>query len=312
MNSQATSQAILYGAALGDALGWPVEFLPLRTIKAKYGPDGIQEPPNPAQITDDTQMTLALNEALIEAGGADIESLMAVTSQHFIKWNNSPDNNRAPGHTVVEAIRTLEAGAPWNQTGLATAKGCGSAMRVSGIGFLYQQDPQRLREVAHHSGLITHGHPIADAAAVAAAYLVKLALDGVEPHNFVNETVRFVGDISDEFNDALSLIQPVEGWVNEELAIENLGKGWTGEEAITIAIYCCMRYPDDYAGAVRRAANIPGDSDSVACITGGIMGARVGLGGIPEEWIALLENLDYLTDVANRLADRHDAMYSSD
>ena len=63
---------MIYGLALGDALGSPVEFWELKGIRERYGPDGIQELPAPALFTDDTQMTLAVAEALIAAGHQDL------------------------------------------------------------------------------------------------------------------------------------------------------------------------------------------------------------------------------------------------
>jgi ADP-ribosylglycohydrolase len=79
-----------------------------------------------------------------------------------------------------------------------------------------------------------------------------------------------------------------------------------GEEAVALAVYCVLRYPDDYTACVRRAANIDGDSDSVACIAGGIMGARLGLEAIPTAWRARCENAAYLDNLAGRLAARGD------
>ena len=61
------AQAILYGLALGDALGGPIEFLRMEKIAIIYGEDGIQEPPSPAVITDETQTSAAIAEALVEA-----------------------------------------------------------------------------------------------------------------------------------------------------------------------------------------------------------------------------------------------------
>ena len=58
------AEAILFGLALGDALGAPTEFLKLPEIKQQYGARGIQEPPDPALYTDDTQMTLASDRRL--------------------------------------------------------------------------------------------------------------------------------------------------------------------------------------------------------------------------------------------------------
>jgi ADP-ribosylglycohydrolase len=301
MGNQDKAQAIVYGLALGDALGWPIEFLNMQKVNIIYGPEGIQEPPRPALYTDDTQTTLTIAEAIIEAGRGDIETLMSALSRRLIEWSNSPENDRAPGHTVTEAVRTLEAGVPWREAGSLT-KGNGSAIRVAPIGFAYQADPGKLREIAHATGIATHAHPASDAAAIAAAYLIKLALDGVPPEEYIRQTLAFTDGLSGEFDDAMLRIGHVQEWTDEYAAITQLGSGWVGEEAVAMAVYCAIRHQDDFASAVRRAVNIPGDSDSVGCITGGLVAARVGLDGIPKNWIAQLEHLDYLTDVANRLA----------
>ena len=102
---------MIYGLALGDALGSPVEFWELKGIRERYGPDGIQELPEPALFTDDTQMTLAVAEALIAAGHQDLGGLMAAISQEFVAWLHSPENDRSPGGSCLYGARQLEAGA---------------------------------------------------------------------------------------------------------------------------------------------------------------------------------------------------------
>jgi ADP-ribosylglycohydrolase len=78
-----------------------------------------------------------------------------------------------------------------------------------------------------------------------------------------------------------------------------------------MALYCVQRHPADYVAAVRLAANISGDSDSVASIAGGILGARLGTRGIPAEWVARLENREYLTGLADRLAAKKTQMFAA-
>jgi ADP-ribosylglycohydrolase len=267
-----------------------------------YGEKGIQEPPTPAAITDETQTSAAVAEALVEAGLEDLDTIMDAISRNLIAWSNSSENTRAPGHTVTEAVRTLEAGISWREAGVATAKGNGAAVRMAPIGFLYQHDPDRLREVAHACGIATHAHPSSDAAAIAAAYLVKLGLDGVPPYEYVTEVLRFTDGISDEFDTIMLRVGHVSEWTDEFAAITHIGDGWVASEAVAMAVYCAMRYSDDFAGAVRRAVNIPGDSDSVGSITGGLVAARLGLTAIPPRWTLSLEGSDYLTQLATRLA----------
>jgi ADP-ribosylglycohydrolase len=303
MTSLDQAAAVLFGLALGDAIGCPTEFMTLEQIKAKYGRRGIPEPPAPALFTDDTQMTLALTEGLLEAGlDADLDAQMQSVGQHFTAWLHSPENNRAPGNTCLAGVRRYESGIPWRESGIAASKGCGSAMRVATVGYFYQGDPQRLRETAHASGVITHRHPTAVAASIAAAYLVKLALDGAPTRDYIPLTMHFTAEMSDEFDAALYRVGHAGAWNDEEAALRHIGEGWTGEEAVALAIYCVLRYPDDYAACMQRAATTNGDSDSIACIAGGIMGARLGLDAIPAAWRERCEKAEALNNLAARMA----------
>lgn len=303
---------LLFGLALGDALGAPVEFKTLPQIKAHYGRAGVQEPPDPALYTDDTQMTIALVEGLLEAElDAPLDKQMSAVGRRFIEWRHSLENNRAPGATCLKGVDRFEAGASWSEAGLIDSKGCGSAMRVATIGYLYQHDEDRLREIAAASSLITHRHPTAIAASVAAAYAVKLALDGTPPGDYLRLIMSFTDGTSDEMDDALRRIGHVGAWADEEAALDHIGQGWTGEEAVALALYCVLRYPDDYTACIRRAANTNGDSDSIACIAGGIMGARLGVEAIPAAWRKRCENATYLSDLAARMAQARTQLEAS-
>ncbi len=308
------AQAVLFGLALGDALGWPVEFLDRPRILVKYGRPGVLEPPDPAEYTDDTQMSAAVAEALVEAGERDLDVLMGAVARQFIGWKRDPATpGRAPGATCIRGVNALERGAPWREAGVKDSKGCGACMRVAPIGYFYQRDPGRLQNIARAQALLTHRHPAADAASIAAAYLVKLALDGVDPAEFPRHVLHFGGGLSPEFDAAIERVQSVLSWPDEEVALNTVGPtrggGWIAEEAVAMALYCVMRHPADYVAAVRLAANISGDSDSVASIAGGILGARLGMACIPADWAARLENRAYITDLARRLAAKKQAVY---
>lgn len=298
------AKGVLFGLAIGDALGCPTEFLSISQIKERYGGSGIADLPNPALFTDDTQMSIAIAEALIRVGDQNVETIMDGIRDEFIKWRHSPENNRAPGNTCLEGVRNMERGMHWAESGVADSKGCGSAMRVAPIGYLYQHDPEKLKEVARASGICTHGHRTAVAASVGAAYLVKLALDGVEPQNMIPELLGFTSGISTEFDRAISKVDGCLGYDDEELALKALGEGWTGEEAVSLALYCFLKYPDDYMKTVLRGANTNGDSDSTASIAGGISGARLGFDDIPSDWRRRIEKAKYLNDLAVRLAEQ--------
>jgi ADP-ribosylglycohydrolase len=283
------AKGVIYGLAIGDALGAPTEFIKLPEIKRRYGPQGISALPDPALFTDDTQMSIAIAEALIQAGEKDIDAIMEVVREEFIKWLHSPENNRAPGRTCLKGVANMERGIHWSKSGIAESKGCGSAMRAASIGYLYHQNPEKLKEVAHATGICTHGHPTADAACIGAAYLVKLALDQVKPEDIIPQLLRFTSGISGEFDEAIQKVARCIEWEDEERALTYLGEGWVGEEAVALALYCFLRYPDDYKSTVLRGANSNGDSDSIASIAGSISGAYLGIGAIPPEWIIKIE-----------------------
>jgi ADP-ribosylglycohydrolase len=299
------AMGVMFGLAIGDALGAPAEFLRLSQIKLYYGSTGIQDLYNSARHSDDTQMSVAVAEALVSAGEKDVESIMAAVREEFIKWYHHPTTpSRAPGKTCLRGVARMEQGVPWSGSGLSSSKGCGSAMRAAPIGYLYQNDPDKLREVAHATGISTHRHPTADVACIGAAYLVKLGQDGVQPEDMIEPLLSFTQGTSGEWEDAIGRVNECLDWEDEERALFYLGGGWVGEEAVALALYCFLRYPDDYAKAVLRGANTDGDSDSIACIAGSISGAYLGIDAIPEYWITRVEGSDYLRDLSVRLAQK--------
>ena len=297
------AKGVIFGLAIGDALGARTEFMKLNQIKAKYGKDGIKDLPDSALFTDDTQMSVAIAEALVKAGDKDIGSIMEEVREEFIKWSHLPETyKKAPGNTCLQGVANMERGIHWGKSGLANSKGCGSAMRAAPIGYLYQHDPEKLREVAHATGICTHGHPAADAACIGAAYLVKLALDGISPDRMIPRLFAYTAGISAEFDQAMSKVEKCLGWGDEEKALSYLGEGWVGDEAVALALYCFQRNPDSYEKVVIRGANTNGDSDSIACIAGSISGAYLGIEAIPPDWVRKIEKSLYLEDIAQRLA----------
>ena len=84
-------------------------------------------------------------------------------------------------------------------------------------------------------------------------------------------------------------------------AIQELGQGWHGDEALAIAIYCAVKYQDDFDKALITAVNHDGDSDSTGALTGSILGAKIGLKGIPEKYTRNLEMKNVLLSIADDL-----------
>ena len=124
--------------------------------------------------------------------------------------------------------------------------------------------------------------------------------------------LHFTSGISKEFDNAVLKVEKCMGWADEEKALDYLGKGWIGEEAVALALYCFLRYPDDYRKAVLRGANTNGDSDSIACIAGSISGTFLGIEAIPTNWVTNIEKSKYLEELALRLFKKYpDRWYQS-
>jgi ADP-ribosylglycohydrolase len=92
--------------------------------------------------------------------------------------------------------------------------------------------------------------------------------------------------------------------------IEELGQGWTGEEALAIAVFCALR-ADSLEDGITLAVNITGDSDSTGALAGNLLGALYGYNVIPQRWLEKLELREVIETVARDLLGIHDATLSA-
>ena len=188
----------LFGTACADALGRPVEHLTLEQIKEKYGEKGILELPPDSPWTDDTQLMLVLARGLLRGAELELPELMGKIAEELVLWLDEPD--LGAGATSRGAALKLRDGVHWSESGIRS-KTCGSLMRVGILGFIYRNNPEKLVKAALLSGRITHSHPVSDAASIAGAYAVKLALDGVEPEKMFEPLLEVTEGISQEFTE---------------------------------------------------------------------------------------------------------------
>jgi ADP-ribosylglycohydrolase len=143
-------EGCLFGLAVGDALGFTVEFSSMEAIRARFGAFGIQElvtRDGVAQVSDDTQMSLAVAHGLCRSGrGATVETSAPFIAEEFVAWaSNPPGGHRAPGNACMAGCAALARGVPWERAGggaEANKGGCGSVMRSApyGLYFLHDED----------------------------------------------------------------------------------------------------------------------------------------------------------------------------
>ncbi len=315
----------LFGMALGDALGAETEFLDIFSILQRFPPHGIQSPQgNPARVTDDTQMALAVGDALIAAPRPYMpDSLSREFVRTFTDWYNDPDNDRAPGNTCLTACEELLSGKAWYEAAQINSKGCGANMRVMPIGLIDVDEATRAG-MAQLQAAITHGHPTGLAAADLTAYVIAdLGNDGsidglLKRVQTYAETQRgiyhqtWLGDLWERsimfrspdtyiargWDECLGVLDRVDAVLvqpdRETDPCQQTGAGWIAEEAFATALLCFLLYPDDATAVIRRAALTSGDSDSIAAIAGAFAGAYHGSDAWEHEWIERIEYHDRL------------------
>jgi len=317
----------LLGGAIGDALGYPIEFE--KNVKEKeitrYKEKGI--------ISDDTQMTLFTANALIwgETRGVlkgitlnpteaiylaykdwyDTQS-GTITNANKITWiKNIPElnANRAPGNTCLSALSSGTKGTIDNP--INNSKGCGGIMRVAPIG-LYIKNSEMVGKIAAESSAITHGHPLG----IIPSYVFATMLYFItyENLNIEDSLNKAMGQYKEKFNlYDKDTNEYFEALINKAVdlssknmsdieAIKNLGEGWVAEEAFAIAIYSCLKYQDNFEDAIVCSINHGGDSDSTGAITGNIIGAYLGYSKIPNYYIEKLELKDIILELANDMS----------
>ena len=246
---------------------------------------------------------LVLSRSLLRGAELELPELMGYIAEELVLWLEEPDIGA--GVTSRGAAMRLREGIHWNKSGIRS-KTCGSLMRVGIIGFIYRNSPEKLIKTALFSGRITHSQPISDAASIAGAYIVKLALNGVEPREMFKPILNVTEGISQEFTKALkNSYEIAHSVIGDEDALRKLGQGWYADETFAFAYFCILHYPKDYKKVVKIAVNITGDSDSVGSVVGGILGAMLGIEAVPVSWAEALKDKVKLEEMVLPLLEKY-------
>ncbi|HEV2081796.1 MAG TPA: ADP-ribosylglycohydrolase family protein [Brevundimonas sp.] len=306
----------LLGGAVGDAFGYAVEFDRLARIREKHGPEGLTEPEltdGKFVVSDDTQMTLFTAEALARASEPDdfLEECRAA----YLRWHETQSGRRppsatgllrhdclwarrAPGMTCMSALAAGGNGSP--ERPLNNSKGCGGVMRTAPIGLMGWGEEVAF-DLGARASALTHGHPSGYFSGGAMAAMVATLVTGDDLLHAARKALTLLSDkagAEETFKALAAALETAESTSNRAgVADGALGEGWVGEEALAIGVYAAF-VADDFADAMKIAANHDGDSDSTASIAGQLYGAWKGTADIPWEWVERLDVLDAICEAA--------------
>jgi len=300
----------LYGVAIGDALGAPLEFMSQEQIANKHGRvtemiGGGWLNVEPGEITDDTQMTLAVAEGILEEPENPIEAI----GERFIAWASSGPKDI--GGTCSRSIHGAATGGAkrppedaWFKASKDTAKangrrsgGNGALMRTVYPG-LYYQGRLMAVETAAAIAQMTHWDEESNEACEIYTDMIYLITEAVNKHGAAADKAQIV---KETLHGTRYEIYP------DAKETEELNPTGYVVDSMKCAMAAAFWNVESFERAVIDAANMGGDADTIAAITGGIAGAYYGYEAIPKRWIETLDpetraQLDILTEAA--LANR--------
>lgn len=318
----------IFGFAVGDALGVPVQFMSREEIKkCPEGPvtgmrgGGVFNMPA-GTWSDDTSMTYATMESLEDKWDIDLESI----ADEFVywllyNWYTPADKAFDIGNTCRTAIMDFKDKKDVRNCGVKGeyANGNGALMRILPI-CLFDYDRMKdgkcdidkaIKDV-HEVGSLTHNHLRSNMCCGFYFFMVKAILDGKK--NKSNDTLsdllqKGIDDAKDYYSgdDAnLTEMKTLERIMNlkefakvKEEAIKSSGYVIDTVEA---AVWCLIT-TENYKECMLKAVNLGDDTDTVAAIAGGLAGLFYGYEAIPEEWLEVIPMKDEIDDLCVDLGD---------
>jgi ADP-ribosylglycohydrolase len=285
----------ILGGAIGDGWGRPYEGSVLR------GPAAI---PDELVVTDDTQLTLATCEAVVECGRADPERIAG----RFVAWFRA-GRLHGMGSSTLKALRDLDSGAHWALSGAKgdRSAGNGAAMRIAPLAFLLDPSDQVQRRTLRDICRITHHHDEAYVGALAVARAIRLVgRVGYAVENLLADVAVALPD--SQVRDRMSRYASFGDDVSPFQIGDTWGSSGFVADSVPLALFAardiCRR---SFAEVVQRAVEAGGDTDTIGSIAGQIAGAKVGFSGLPEGLLSRLRDQNEFEAIARQFGALVDA-----
>lgn len=262
--------AAFLGLALGDALGATVEFMTRSEIVENYGEHrriigGGWLRLAPGQVTDDTEMALALGRSLVRNDGFDARDVC----DEFATWLKAGPVD--VGNTCRRGIRRYITQGTCEGPPNEAEAGNGAAMRVLPVALATNGRPDLAEAWTLAQCHITHHHPLSDAVSLALVHMVQALLQGHGKLAAVQKAHVLIRDF------------PTLGFDRYE----------GGSSAYVVETMRCVLHfytrTDSFKECLVATVNQGGDADTTGAIAGMLAGATYGLSSLPQDWLSRLD-----------------------
>lgn len=306
----------LLGLAVGDALGMPTQLLARSRVHALFGEltgfeagppeSGVSAGMVAGQVTDDTDQAVLVAELLVEGRGRVDPAVFATRLLAWQQRRAQTGSLDLLGPSTLRALQALAAGTPVGLTG-RWGDTNGAAMRVAPLGVALPAYPlDRLCAAVGDLDRLTHDTTLANAGAAAVAAVVSAGVDGagwpaaLAVGLAAAERGARLGsyvpgaDVGRRIDWALALTRDATTPALLDLVDGLVGTSVATQEAVPAAFAVAAHCPDDPWRAGLLAAQLGGDSDTIAAMAVAMLGACTGLSALPEAAVATVREVNGL------------------
>ena len=314
----------LAGVAIGDAMGMPTTFYTPSQIKERFGIvdkflDAPEDHPfhrglKAGQVTDDTKIALILAQTIIEVGEVSPEEFL----KRLLNWivAERAAEKGLIGPSTSKALERIISGGRMEEAGKYGTTN-GASARIPPVAIFDSSRRRELIKDTVSACIVTHNTNIAISAAMAVSFAIAKGVSGANNLDLIIEEgvrgarigVKFgtqlpSAPVHKRIRLALKLVSRARSMDQAIKYLYNyVGTGLESNEAIPTAFGIIKYVEGDLLRGISMAANVGGDTDTIAAIVGGILGAFNGLKRFPREMVSFVENVNNLNfiDTAEKL-----------
>ncbi len=313
MNRKNFSKNILIGSAVGDALGVPVEFKSRQYLQQNPVTDmmgyGTYNMP-PGTFSDDSSMMFCLAESL--CNGYNVNDI----AEKFQMWMHegywTADGEVFDvGISTRKAINRLRVVKNPIEAGSTSESdnGNGSLMRILPLAiFTKDLSIDERCEIVKEVSSITHAH---NRSVLACIYYIEFALNVLDAENLeeaylnTNFWLKLFLEENEIYKNEFTYFERILSGKLIDLKEDEIKSTGYVMDSLEASIWCLL-HTNSYKDCVLKAVNLGHDTDTIACIAGGIAGIYYDAETIPTNWIEQLARVDDILHLAEQLEEKYE------